>query len=659
MSVSSKFAALCNEYHYQGRWPAGIEAACAELVHAVKTDPTAWDDLRPSDTLTAGHVLQSMEDYDNAALFLSRAYCDEGIRLSDEFLAFSDLDGEHWPKLSSAASCNKHGAVREILSRFFSKVFPSAAGRASGLAVDHTSGSSARASAARDPATTGTTLDSGVVIEYVGQRLVDFGMDNSRMHLCSQSAMWLAQRLLARTRAQPLVSEAAQANDEGPVFPQAASHFKSVFVDRSALPNPRVMSTVAADQAVEFALLAAVSVLRTKTLSELEHLAHSDPLWLASGECDDLLFEDVRSVPSPEIVNAVETERDRLAAKPLEPEVMRRKPLLIEQCLFELVCHADISAVDELELLHDRGAKYDHDRAAMLTILHVLVQFQAYVAAAVKDVFIEAELERCRCTAGAAAGGISVVFNCMKVSMVDAPSTLAIEAQNVLRKYPESRGVLLDLLRHFFRELSQAGETQARDAAGCALPSASVAATAGALPAPLSLRIHEINLVSPSYTMRRVASQFIATWAIKMSSTYILAHAKPLHAGCDLRDLGGQACRNLAHDLSRTMGLGPSLLLGIGGFRDNWDIEYRAWGLKRRWAHDLLLLEMPHVFEQNDGHNLLRLRPGQPPRICYFSEDPDSFAYHTRSLDARIKEMVGVEVVESSRLSLSPGRDES
>lgn len=316
MSACSKFAALCNEYNNQGRWPAGIEAACAELVHTVKSDPTAWDDLRPADTLTAGHVLQSMEDYDNAALFLSRAYCDEDIRLSDEFLAFSDLDSDHWPELSSAASSNKHSDVREILSRFFPKVFPSAAGRAISLAADHTiSGSSARASASRDPATTGTTLDSGVVVEYIGQRLVAFGVDSSRMHLCSQSAMWLAQRLLARTRAQPLVSEAAQANDEGPVFPQAASHFKSVFVDRSVLPNPRVMSAVAADQAVELALLAAVSILKTKTLAELEHLAHSDPLWLASGESDDLLFEDVRSVQSPEIVNAVETERDRLTLR--------------------------------------------------------------------------------------------------------------------------------------------------------------------------------------------------------------------------------------------------------------------------------------------------------------------------------------------------------
>jgi hypothetical protein len=262
-------------------------------VHAVKHDPTAWTQLKPFDALTAGHVLQSMEDYDNAALFLSRAYCDEGIRLSDEFLAFSDLDGEHWPQLSLAASHKNHSAVREILFRFFAKTLVfSTRGFSAHTAHAHVSDGDC------DSAPDGIALDSGLVIEYVGQRLLDSCAD---MHACSQSAMWLAQRLLAQTRTHPLVSEAAQASDQGPVFSRAALHFKSVFVERSVPPNPRI-SIVAADPAVELALLAAVSVLKTKTPAELELIAHSDPIWLASGEGDELLFQDVRSVPSPAIV---------------------------------------------------------------------------------------------------------------------------------------------------------------------------------------------------------------------------------------------------------------------------------------------------------------------------------------------------------------------
>ena len=353
-SAISLFAELCSAYSSRGRWPDGIEAACTELLSAVISDRSLLELVSPFDALTAGHLLQHRGEFDHAATFLSRAYCgDADLRDSDEFRALEHIDRNRWPHLLQAASCGNRRQVHDILFAGMRDVFSTRQGPGRPLDGAGSTSRSHDAASAGEPAT--TIINDAAVIEYVAARLLELQQDVTRMRLSFHSALWFAQQFLARRRAQPLISEAAESRDEGPIFPSADVLFDSVVAAAATLlPH----SAVEADRCVELALLAAVSVASSKSVDELRQLAGTDPLWLMSESGGTIPFEVLRSVPPPEIIDSVAAERDRLEKFSLLSAVKCNRLLVVERLsgTFEAICHVETSAVDESELLPTRPA---------------------------------------------------------------------------------------------------------------------------------------------------------------------------------------------------------------------------------------------------------------------------------------------------------------
>lgn len=327
MSALSTFAELCSTYSSRGRWPDGIEAACTELVSAVIADRSVLELVGPFDALTAGNLLQHRGEYDQAATFLSRAYCgDAALRDSDEFWAFEHIDSKRWPKLLRAASCGNRKKVHDILLASLLEVFPVCQGSS-----DRPLAGAGCLPCPCDTPGTGepaTIINDAAVLEYVADRLLELHVDNIRMRF--HSALWFAQRFFARHHAQLLISDAVESRDEGPIFPCAEVFFDSVLA-ATAKRVPLLHTAVEDDLFVELALLAAVSVSTTLSTNDLKHLVKTDVLWLVSTAGETIPFELMRLVLPSQIVDAVAAERDRLEKVSLGSTFKRSTLLDIER----------------------------------------------------------------------------------------------------------------------------------------------------------------------------------------------------------------------------------------------------------------------------------------------------------------------------------------
>lgn len=316
-----------------------------------------------------------------------------------------------------------------------------------------------------------------------------------------------------------------------------------------------------------------------------------------------------------------------------------------EECAMEIVGHVDVSAVEVTDLIQDPRAVYTLDDVNMVTILAIVSNTSLvteYLGAAVKSHIFSALRDRCKRQreAGDSPAGLRVERGSLVVKITGAPRNLAIAAQDALWLYPMHREALVSLLRLLIPGLSGA------------LTPTSAATAAAVKPNPLDtagvLRLERSFVRSQTACFEQVASCFASIWVVEMSPHFV--HEMQPSASSEQSDIEpeGMACLQLARELQP---VGPGLILGIGGTRNNWKPGFRALKLTRRWAHVLLLREMPRVFEEDPSSTLLRLRSGQPPRICYFAEDEASFSSNVKRINAHIVSIEGVSVLGSSRLS--------
>lgn len=222
----------------------------------------------------------------------------------------------------------------------------------------------------------------------------------------------------------------------------------------------------------------------------------------------------------------------------------------------------------------------------------------------------------------------------LNVEIVDAPIEAVAAVHQALWSRPNCRVALFELLKYYIPSLLS--PTQPR----------SMFARSTVTDNEPTLRIEQSVVHALSFeSYKCTPTMFLASWSIQMSAQLI----KELTPLCNERT--ANVCAVLAHSVGSSLESGH--LLGTTGWCEACDSKSWLHDLgvaERRWQN-LLLNEMPDMFEQDPSHTTLHLRPGQPSRLCYFSMHASSFARITREVSFRLESTVGVQVKSSVRFS--------